>query len=1476
MIADRCIYCQSVVEYPPEASYVNCPRCGKEILKTEFKSERDKLIRIEDELRQAKEALAVAETEKTQADQRLFHALEDLDCLKEGQQDTLSQLLRAMTQGQENAGGKLRALQSISEKILQGQASLLQKLTMQQQIVGMIEELQMAQDEKTLLEEKFVLWSQSAHREDLDRLEVLKSSTRKLLAGQEKAQKNLAELQSKADEALKTLNAFQAEYHEDKITFRENLFKQAEDYQFDRKYEQAEETYRRLIVAGEQSAEIYWRVLLCHYGVQYRKSGKDEKYVPTLLQPDLTDPNEMSDRKNLFARCKTDEEREHYTKELEQIDNVLKAYRLHRNDANFDVFISVKQKDGGNDTSDSKKAARLFYKLKEWGLKAFNSDPAFTPPPAGELYEPYIISAILSSRVMIVVGTKKEYMEADWVRDEWSRFTWLKKHEERTLGQSKRLLFCYLADGMQPEAIPEGLDWNAQHVIEGPNVESVLRENLKSVFPEVFSISPVSFHLPSSVQSPLAEETLDDIISQMENWLAIEEYERVTDKYKKLTEHPDAKILSSVRVPLLALCAQLKIGFIDDLPNTEIDLSTNNLFKLAMKRSAYFEHDKNWIENLLNNNQVHRRREIPQIPESKSDTDSYTQNISFSKDVKTVNDSLKGGRKKQIKKEAHLEQKESKSSNANNSNTKNAKNNSKTNRSIQFVSSKCPNCNFEFTYDISLPFTQCPNCLKTIDTRIIKHSPIWCVLSEEPENTNWDQPALNRQKAFQGDPNAAFLWAQFLKNHAPDGDKHEFPEEYSFWLKRAADHGHKLAQIRLERSNINSPSHGLATYNVLEGRRERNEELKKTSDEETSVTPHEVEILKSLITHKSILEVQWEKANAYKEKALEGDAEAQYQYALCLLYGRGVAPNESEYRKWLTLAAQKGHGQAKSRLEKLDLFDLISIEEEHMEKNRKDKLCSLKAEEERKKSEKEYISKQEQNIKKAEKYNEADYEYILNGDGTVTITKYKGVSEYINIPKSIQGKKVTCIWRYCVSYDSKKVLKSVNISDGVVFIGKEAFDGCKNLTKVSIPNSVRYIEGGAFAYCENLTDIIISDSHTAFCLENGVLFNSTKQQLILYPAGKSDTVYSIPAGVIQIERYAFSCSSHLTDISIPDSVTSIGEGTFGGCENLSSIQIPEGVKTIEQFTFSRCKWLTNVTIPNSVTIIEMCSFNDCENLVKLNIPNKVTMIGFEAFYGCKKIQSVNLPDSVNSIDSGAFGNCMCLESIQTSEQHKVFYTENGVLYHKQKKTLVCYPAGKRSTNFLIPNSIVDIESMAFDGCVHLKNVTIPTSITKIGHWSFQNCSSLTYISIPNSVTSIGDSAFGRCEKLSALTLPESITNIERGAFIRCSNLKQLSIPKGVTRIESYTFAGCSGLKVVIPNNVVFISDDAFEMCEELTLYGTPDSFAEKYAQGKGIQFYNKIAFFNKEEWERKGLCPYCGGQYNFLKKCKSCGRKKKF
>ncbi len=262
---------------------------------------------------------------------------------------------------------------------------------------------------------------------------------------------------------------------------------------------------------------------------------------------------------------------------------------------------------------------------------------------------------------------------------------------------------------------------------------------------------------------------------------------------------------------------------------------------------------------------------------------------------------------------------------------------------------------------------------------------------------------------------------------------------------------------------------------------------------------------------------------------------------------------------------------------------------------------------------------------------------------------------------------------------------------------------------------------------------------------------------------------------------------------------------------------------------SRGPWYSNrnsvktVKISDGVTSIGSYAFYHCSSLTSVTIPDSVTSIGSQAFSVCSSLTSVTIPDSVTSIGSQAFYWCSILKAIEVDENNSYYCDIDGVLFTKDKKTLVAYPAGG-STTYTIPDSVTSIGSRAFYWCSSLTSVTIPDSVTSIGSLAFYWCSSLTSVTIPDSVTSIGDGAFLRCSSLTSVTIPDSVTSIGSRAFYWCSSLTSVTIPDSVTSIGSLAFYWCSSLtSVTIPDSVTSIGDGAFSRCSSLTSVTIGDS-----------------------------------------------------
>ena len=221
---------------------------------------------------------------------------------------------------------------------------------------------------------------------------------------------------------------------------------------------------------------------------------------------------------------------------------------------------------------------------------------------------------------------------------------------------------------------------------------------------------------------------------------------------------------------------------------------------------------------------------------------------------------------------------------------------------------------------------------------------------------------------------------------------------------------------------------------------------------------------------------------------------------------------------------------------------------------------------------------------------------------------------------------------------------------------------------------------------------------------------------------------------------------------------------------------------------------------------------------------KVTRIATDSFNGCKNLTRVTIPDSVTSIGNSAFNYCSSLTNINVSNDNKVYSSEDGVLFNKDKTEITRYPEGKKDTSYTIPNSVTSIGNRAFANCSSLTNITIPNSVTSIESWAFASCSSLKNVTIPNSITSIKNGTFSGCKNLTRVTIPNSVTSIGDWTFQYCNSLRYITIPNSVTNIGFEAFSSCTFLtNITIPNSITSIEDGTFKNCSSFTNITIPDS-----------------------------------------------------
>lgn len=506
---------------------------------------------------------------------------------------------------------------------------------------------------------------------------------------------------------------------------------------------------------------------------------------------------------------------------------------------------------------------------------------------------------------------------------------------------------------------------------------------------------------------------------------------------------------------------------------------------------------------------------------------------------------------------------------------------------------------------------------------------------------------------------------------------------------------------------------------------------------------------------------------------------------------------------------------------------------------------------------------------------DGDFEYIkINNDSEAELVGYTGNDTVVKLPSKLGGLPLTSVGDGCFAGNESitevkltsaiielkpgafmncTALKEVKKADSLTTIGMSAFEGCVSMTEYTIPDSVTAIPERCFYGCSSLEEVnyhknlknVAKDAFTGTAWENNA-----------------------PDGALNLGRVLYSYKGDVKDLVIGEGIEIIEKYVFLGCTDIKTVTFGDDVEEIGLYAFQNCTSLEKVTCGPAVSLVEAGAFKGCSSLKEIDFSDcTVASIGYEAFAGCTSLTDVKLSETITDIEdkafadtklktmdfgknmknlgSNVFANIETLESFTVSEKNKNFSAQDGVLYSKNGKVLISFPAAKTGA-FELPQKVEeirngalrgsDIESITFTEDTALKTIgayafenskikaiSLPESVTTINNSAFKNADALSEVKLGSAVTYIGASAFEGCKALGAIELPDTLRDIAAYAF-KNAGLESVKTGNGVVRIDTGAFYGNENLKeLVLGEKVGKLGDEAFAFCKSLESVAFPAS-----------------------------------------------------
>lgn len=510
-----------------------------------------------------------------------------------------------------------------------------------------------------------------------------------------------------------------------------------------------------------------------------------------------------------------------------------------------------------------------------------------------------------------------------------------------------------------------------------------------------------------------------------------------------------------------------------------------------------------------------------------------------------------------------------------------------------------------------------------------------------------------------------------------------------------------------------------------------------------------------------------------------------------------------------------------------------------------------------------------------------NYTYSVSS-GKITITKYNGTEEIVEIPAEIDGVPVTRIGTR--AFQNCTTIKQLTIPDGVTAINTGAFSGCENLEELYYNCSLKSIGTTPFQNCNSLKTIyfgenvssfacnadndcygtaveayVVDENNPIYTSKDGVLYSKRddgRYELESYPVAKKDESFTVSADVALVDKYGLSGNPYLKEITID-----------GSDFEMDAVDALCNLGSLEKITFQgtyKNAYISGRWVYSCVNLKEVHLYAD--------MPFSTSI-----FSGCDNLAQIYIGADVTNIYGGLFGNTEA--AFHVDEKNENYISYDGVLFSKgSKKILVKYPSAKQELSYTVPEDTEEIREYAFFGCKYIQEISFrPIKECRIEDDTFVGCTALENLELGGNITYVSGSAIrysgaagikkiligrniaewpyirdlGEFEKLEEIQVEQgnpSYSSADGVLFDQTGETLILYpsgktegtyvVPETVKTIDLYSFLGNDYLiSLEIPETVTTIKSAP----SECTIIGVKGSAAETYALEHDLPFVDKSA-----------------------------------